>query len=288
MLTRIALAITGVMAFLGLLIVGKALMAPPPQAPQVTAATETPVHKKNILALHNAMLAGSFLKATDLTPVDIPDAYVPQGAVEDTPANRQALEGALLRMDVPANGTLVEQSLIRAGDHGFLAAVLKPGMRAVSIGVDAVSGVSGLIESGDRVDVVMTERIGAIQSSTANADNTDNTEKSVSKIVLSGVRVVAVGGALAPHSTVQKETANLDSRAVTLEVTPEQTGIVSVAQQLGQVTLAVQSLGGEHNDLPTPPVWGHTVSAANTQPQGSSTKVVHVYNGIAGVQDAHF
>ena len=81
MLTRIALAIIGVMAFLGLLIVGKALMAPAPQSPQVTASTEAPVHKKNILALHNAMLAGSFLKAADLTPVDIPDAYVPQVAV---------------------------------------------------------------------------------------------------------------------------------------------------------------------------------------------------------------
>ena len=46
---------------------------------------------------------------------------------------------------------------MRPGDHGFLAAVLKQGMRAVTVGVDAVSGTAGLIWPGDRVDVILTQ-----------------------------------------------------------------------------------------------------------------------------------
>lgn len=231
------------------------------------------------------MPSGSFLKVSDLISTSIPDAYVPSGAIADTPANRQALEGALLRMDVPANATLVEQSLLRAGDHGFLAAVLKPGMRAVSLGVNAVTGVSGLIEPGDHVDVLMAEHIS---STPADAATATTAVQNVAKIILSNIRIVAVGGSLSTHNKVGTEPAAIDQRAVTLELTPEQTGILNVAQQMGQITLAVQSLTGEHNSLSTPPVWGHSVSAADTQPQQAGTNTVHIYNGTAGVQDAHF
>ena len=48
--------------------------------------------------------------------------------------------------------------VMRPGDHGFLAAVLLPGMRAVTVGVDAITGTAGLIWPGDRVDLILTQR----------------------------------------------------------------------------------------------------------------------------------
>ena len=51
--------------------------------------------------------------------------------------------------------------VLRPRDRGFLAAVLAPGTRAVSIAVDPVSGVGGLIWPGDRVDVILTQEIPA-------------------------------------------------------------------------------------------------------------------------------
>ena len=44
----------------------------------------------------------------------------------------------------------------RPRQRGFLAAVLRPGMRAVSVPVDATSGISGFVFPGDRVDMVIT------------------------------------------------------------------------------------------------------------------------------------
>jgi len=285
MLIRIALVIVGIIAFLGLLIVGKALLAPTPMPQATHNQTADAPHTQSVLTLRAAMSAGSFLKTGDLISTNIPDAYVPSGAIVDTQGNRQSLEGALLRLDVPANAVLVEQSLLRAGDHGFLSAVLKPGMRAVSLGVNAVSGVSGLIEPGDHVDVLMTEHIAPPPADTVN---TTTNGQNVAKIVLSNIRVVAVGGSLSTHNKGGAEPATIDERAVTLELTPEQTGIISVAQQMGQIALAVQSLTGEHNSLSTSPVWGHSVSALDTQQQKTGVNTVHVYNGTAGVQDAHF
>ena len=48
---------------------------------------------------------------------------------------------------------------MKAGAQGFLANALGPGKRAVSIAVNAVTGVSGFISPGDRVDVLMTHEI---------------------------------------------------------------------------------------------------------------------------------
>ena len=47
--------------------------------------------------------------------------------------------------------------VLRPRDRGFLASVLAPDSRAISINVDAESGVSGLIWPGDYVDVVLTQ-----------------------------------------------------------------------------------------------------------------------------------
>ncbi|MDE7548151.1 Flp pilus assembly protein CpaB [Acetobacter fabarum] len=280
MITRIAMLFIGVIGLIGLFVLGKVMMSPAP-APQKAVQQEVVVHTKKLLTVRNAMHAGDFLREADLVTSSIPDDYVPPGSLEDTPENRQALEGALLRVDLPAGSGIVEQSFLRVGDHGFLAAVLKPGMRALSIGVNLASGVSGLIEPGDRVDVVMTERVGDGAGG--------NVSHLVSKIVLSGIRVVAVGGSLSPRGGKNvAEQAGMDVRTVTLEVTPEQSGVLGTAQQLGQIVLTVQSLGGPHDDLATPPVWEYSVSASDSQRLKGGVKVMHVYNGISGAQDVHF
>ncbi|MCP1243104.1 Flp pilus assembly protein CpaB [Acetobacter lambici] len=280
MVTRIAMLFIGVIGLIGLFVLGKVIMSPAP-VPQKAVHQEVVVHTKKLLTVRSAMHAGDFLRESDLVTSSIPDDYVPPGSLEDTPANRQALEGALLRMDVPAGGGIVEQSLLRVGDHGFLSAVLKPGMRALSIGVNLASGVSGLVEPGDRVDVVMTERVGEGAGG--------NVSHLVSKIVLSGIRVVAVGGSLSPRGGKNvTEQVGVDVRTVTLEVTPEQSAVLGTAQQLGQIVLAVQSLGGPHDDLATPPVWEYSVSAFDSQQSKGGVAVMHVYNGISGAQDVHF
>ena len=61
--------------------------------------------------------------------------------------------------------------------------MLRPGIRAVTIGVDAITGISGLIWPGDHVDLILTQEI-------ARPGSTDKSV--VSETVLTDVRVIAV------------------------------------------------------------------------------------------------
>ena len=51
---------------------------------------------------------------------------------------------------------MVDSDIVLPGSRGFLAAVLKPGLRAVSVPATATTAVSGFIYAGDRVDVLLT------------------------------------------------------------------------------------------------------------------------------------
>ena len=82
---------------------------------------------------------------------------VPSGAIRDTPDDRTRLRGSLVRKFLDTGSPITSENVLRPRDRGFLASVLAPGTRAISIKVDAESGVSGLIKPGDYVDVVLTQ-----------------------------------------------------------------------------------------------------------------------------------
>jgi pilus assembly protein CpaB len=110
------------------------------------------------LAVAHALHADSLIQPVDLTAV-IDTGKIPPGAVIDSAAARSAYTGAIVR-DTLAPGALIKAGIvIRPGDHGFLAAVPHPGMRAVSVGVATISGTAGLIWPGDRVDLILMQSL---------------------------------------------------------------------------------------------------------------------------------
>ena len=79
-------------------------------------------------------------------------------AVSDDEA---ALVGAVVRRPLGEGQPLTLASVVKPGERGFLAAVLEPGMRAISVPIDEASGNAGLIFPGDRVDLILTQTIEA-------------------------------------------------------------------------------------------------------------------------------
>ncbi len=61
----------------------------------------------------------------------------------------------------PSASRLSAGSVVKPGERGFLAAVLEPGMRAISVPVDEAAGNAGLIFPGDRVDLILTQTLSA-------------------------------------------------------------------------------------------------------------------------------
>jgi pilus assembly protein CpaB len=103
-----------------------------------------------------------------------------------------------------------------------LAGALQPGMRAVSFKSSDVAGVGGFALPGDRVDVLLTRQVGTGKDTT-----------SVLQVLAENVRVMGVDQSSDPD----KPTV---SRAVTIEVTPEQAQSISLAQAVGEVSLALR------------------------------------------------
>ena len=141
----------------------------------------------------------------------------------------------MVRHQIEPGEPIMHDDIVRPGEHGFLAAVLKPGTRAATIGVDAVSGTAGLIWPGDHVDVILTQKI--------EDTNTPLGRRVVGETVLQNVRIIAVDQhmteGVAPVSNMAA--INAAARTVTIEVMAKDAEKVSVAETLGRLALVVRS-----------------------------------------------
>jgi pilus assembly protein CpaB len=157
---------------------------------------------------------------------------------------------------------LVASDLVKPGDRGFLAAVLRPGTRAVSITVDASQSSSGLILPGDRIDVILIQSFG---------DAVAPSRKEVAETVLVDVRAIAVDQSLNPAVKAAPHVGALElqlPKTVTLEVSPRQAETVLVASQLGRLGVSVRALEGAGIPVAASaigPTWASDVSPALKQ-----------------------
>lgn len=145
----------------------------------------------------------------------------------------QAIGGYSL-ISIPA-GSTITASKIASTQSAALATVLKPGMRAVSIGLDRVKGVSGLIVPGDRVDVI------AVPSHYAG-------EAPVARTILRGVLVLALGTRLETATNATSPDQNVST--ATLGVTPQQADLLASADVNATLRLALRSPEEPLNSLP--------------------------------------
>lgn len=193
-----------------------------------------PVAKVAVLVAGRSVRAGSLLKPEEITSSGYMQDNLPDGSALDTGVNRQHLVGSMVRRALIAGEPLKVADLMRPGDHGFLAAVLTPGMRAVTIGVDAVSGTAGLIWPGDRVDVIMTQTI--------EDPSLPIGRRVAAETVQRNARVIAIDQQLVQGALPGGADGN-PARTVTIEVTAVQVQEVLVATRIGRLSLSVRSSG---------------------------------------------
>lgn len=235
-----------------------------------------------VLTASRQLHAGMLLKPEDLMAKDVSSTGVPDGASIDTPASRNAMMGAMVRHSLAMGDLVRADDIVRPGDHGFLAAVLGAGMRAVTVSVDAVSGTAGLIWPGDRVDLILLQ--------SRNDSSLPAGKRVGAETVLSNVRVIAIDQNLVRGTAPE---SNPGSRTATLEVSPEQAERVSVAAHIGTLSLTVRSADPGPTDKTTGPAatapngsavtWASDVSPSlNPNVEKTESTVVHVYQGTAG------
>ena len=254
--------------------------------PSPSEAAVTPggqhVTRKAVIAAAHPLRAGALLKPEDLTAAEIPADEASAGTL-DTPEARRGLVGAMIRRTLAKDEAFRAGDVMKPGEHGFLAAVLQPGLRAMTIPMDAANGSVGLIWPGDRIDLILTQ---------ANTDAATPAGRRVgAATVLTNARVIAIDRQL-----VQGASAGIDSqpKTVTLEVNAEQAQRVSVAMRLGQLSLAVRSATPEQqmdaiDARGKAPTWARDVvpSLMTEIPPNTDSKM-RIYQGTSEVKEFKF
>jgi pilus assembly protein CpaB len=252
-----------------------------PPAPRAGARAQ-PVQTAYLVAAREAH-GGTLLKPEDLAGKQFGMSDAPPQGLPDTPAQRSDLVGAMLRRSVQPGDAILADDVVRPGDRGFLAAVLGPGMRAATVGVDLVSGAAGLIWPGDHVDLILVMQ---------NDDQNAKPGRRISgATVLQDVRVIAVDQQLVQGSEPGLHN-QAQTRTVTLEVTLDQAERIAVASRLGHLQLAVRTADPQPGPQAeaSRTIWGNDVAPSlnNNQPEAAAGSIVRVFRGGEEAKEVRF
>jgi pilus assembly protein CpaB len=205
--------------------------APEPTGPQVLVATR-------------ALPVGTILTADAFRFQPWPEelveqAYFQQGEGEGDPL--KDLLGTVVRNPITAGQPITQGSIVSPGDRGFLAAALGPGMRAVTVQVNDITGVAGFVFPGDRVDLLLTQQV--------RANRDEDLPLRASETIIRNVRVLATDQRPTQSVDEKGNTIVAPFRMVTLEVTPIIAERISVAMTIGTISLSLRSLAENQAEL---------------------------------------
>lgn len=264
---RIIVICVAAVAAIGLALVVRAMGSPsnsPTAVATAAAVPERPMAK--VLVAAKDLQPGQRLTESDLAwkdwPVDeVNPAFITDGATplpaaeaaEATPAppegavasvTRAATNlttggakadyvGSVVREPILAGEPIVGRKIVRAGDSGYMAAYLEPGMRAMAIRVTVETAAGGFILPGDRVDVLLTRETTLSNMGAQEGDRS----KFASSTVMQNIKVLAID---------QSTRAGDDEQAVvgataTLEVGPRDAEALALAKSEGELSLVLRS-----------------------------------------------
>ena len=166
---------------------------------------------------------GDKIKSEHLTELTWPKASIPKGAFRST---KEVLDGerprvALRRIDI--NEPLLKSKISGFGGRATLSAVLKSNQRAVTIRVNDVTGVSGFLLPGDRVDILLS-RGGSRRGGSRKTS-----------LLLQDIRVLGVG-----QLASERSDKPVVVRTVTVEATPNEAQKLVLAQQVGKLSMVLR------------------------------------------------
>ena len=215
----------------------------PPPEPESPPAQE-------VLAAARALPIGTLLDEDNLTrlpldshDVDANDHFVVGDPVDrpvvDDTVSAQALRGRAVREAIAEGAPITRSAIVGPRQKGFLATVLKPGSRAVTIRVGPATSHARLIVPGDRVDVILSAELAV-----------EGGDRSVlARTIVEDVRVVAIDR----RTEGDEETEPTEMVTATLEASPAQGDRLVLGENEGTLSLSVRSLASAQDPTDTAP-----------------------------------
>ena len=187
------------------------------------APKPTHVASQTVVVAKQPLRFGTELNASMLQEVPWPSDALPAGAfakINDVMSGGRRVVLAAIE----ANEPVLALKITGAGQRATLSALVKPGMKAVTIRVNDVEGVGGFVLPGDHVDVVLTRQLEKGSATT--------------QVVLQNTRVLAV------DQTADDRAAKAAvAKSVTLEVDTVDAQKLWLASSVGSLSLLLRKAG---------------------------------------------
>lgn len=237
------------------------------QAEQTSAEAEQ-IAGEQVLVAARDIPQGAALAPSDLAVALFPQSSVSPSFVRLTqqPSAQADMVGGVTRRAFVQGEPITASSVVQPDNHGFLAAQLEPGYRAVAVEIEAITAAGGYIQPNDRVDVIVTSRASNREAGgeTVNSD-----------IVLRDIRVMALGADTETQTSGEAPEV-VEATVAVLEMTAEDARVLALADELGTISLALRGVQAETVGMTRPENSGRQIG------QQSGGVRVHAYGVVSG------
>jgi len=214
----------------------------------------------------------------DLVIKEIPVEYIQPGSV----TSLDEVIGQIAVAPIAAGEQIMRNKLLPPGKIGkTLSEITPPGKRAVSVPVDNMASIAGLIRPGNFVDVLALIAIPQAQGA-----HPDKAEPRLITL-FQNIEVLAVGGEFAPAAQAERqEQAKIPSAAaagaVTLALSPQEGVLLSFVQEHGKIKLALRSSDDTKEEAVKPADWDTLFQHLYPSQAGPGGKqqTVEIYRGL--------
>ena len=208
----------------------------------------TEVQKITVLVAASDIASNTQITKDMVTLISIPV----EAAHPDSVINLSSALGFIVKSDIKAGEQILRSKLVAAGDSSSLtlAYSVSPGMRAITVAVDEVSGLSGMLKPGNKIDIIALFKV---EEQYINANGSTGTKSVVyTKLLLENKLILAVDSSLDINGKAAKSDGTVSSyTSITLQVTPEEAMETSFSEFTGKLRAVLRSpLDGGTADLP--------------------------------------
>lgn len=168
------------------------------------------------------LAAGETVRPELMAIRELPRDLVPATAIR--PEGFEPVIGA--RLTAPMRrGEALFASLLLDTQANALSAQLKPGVRAMTLSVDEVNSISGMLQPGDRIDLLVS-----VKPPVSSGESLPE----ITRTLMQNVRVLATGRQV--RASPDEPGGQRSFTAITVEVDPDSAQQLVVAQRSGRLT----------------------------------------------------
>lgn len=247
----------------------KKLGAPAPAAPvKALAPVIQKVEYVKVLVAAQNLPLGSRLNEAAMEWKQWPAEAVSPAFISNDlrPGADAELLNAIVRSPIVQGEPINEGKLVKAGDSGVMAALLRPGMRAVTTRISVDTAAGGFIQPGDRVDIILTQ---TVQRNRDGNNQGGNQRAYISDTIFQNVHVLAIDQTF---STSAESGATKIGSTATFEMSQGDSELLQEAVAKGDLSL---TLRGIRNSRATAP----TTATFSKEKEDETQSILTVYRG---------